>query len=188
VSSVHRNAVSSVHRNVVVGIFERSEQAHLAVNELRFAGFRDTDLGVITRFKQTLPHSPDNPIPLVDDEKVETVQDATAAAAVGAGIGSVGALALATLSIPGFGPIYVGGFFAMLALGMVGGAMAGGLVGSLIGMGVPEHRAHEFEQAMLAGRTVVNVHTVERQAEAAEILNRNGAHHIDTGMPSAADA
>ena len=95
----------------------------------------------------------------------------------------MGALALASLMVPGFGPMFVGGFLGLLATGAVGGAVAGGLAGSLIGLGLPERHAHEIELALLAGCTVVHVHTSERQAEAAEIMNRNGAEHFELPSP-----
>ena len=167
--------MSTTLGNVVVGIFDNCDHAHLVINELRAAGFRDAELGVLTSFHRTFPHGLDNPIPFVDEEKVEVSPDATTGARVSGVVGSIGALTLATLMIPGFGPMLVGGFFAMLGLGMVGGAMAGGLICSLVGIGVPERHTHQIEQAILAGRPVVSVRTAHRQQEAAAIMDRNGA-------------
>ena len=128
--------MSTISQNNVIGIFDHSEQAHEALTDLRRAGFRDAELGVLSNFHHTLPHSAEKPIPFMDEEKVEVNQDATTGALVGGrDCGSIGALSLATLMIPGFGPMLVGGFFALLGLGMVGGAMAGGMIGSLIGIG-----------------------------------------------------
>jgi len=172
--------VSTVtQNNIVVGVFDHSEQAHQALQELRLAGFVDAELSVITGSHGTLPHSPAEPTPMAAAEKEKLEHDAASGALIGAGIGSIGALSLAALMVPGFMPLMVGGYLAMLAVGAAGGALAGGLAGSLIGLGLPERHAHEIEQALLAGRTVVSVHTEERQDEAAEILDRNGAEHLD---------
>jgi hypothetical protein len=180
--------VSTITQNIVVGIFEDSARAHRALDDLRLAGFTDTDLGVITSPSGTLPHSPVEAAPLSSEEKAKIEQEAATGALVGAGVGSVGALTLAALMIPGFGPLMVGGFLAMLATGAAAGALAGGLAGGLIGMGLPERHAHQIEQALLAGCSVVHVHTDARQQEAAAILDRNGAQHIDLDMHPAADA
>jgi len=178
--------MSTISHNIVVGIFDRNEQAREALRELRLSGFRSAELGLLPSLHRTLPHSPDHPIPFVDDEKVATTQDATTGAIVGGAVGCVGALILAALTSD-LGAMSAGGFFGLLGLGLVGGAMAGGLMGNLVGINASELETAEFEEPILADRTVVNVHTAIRQRDAAKIMDKHGAHHIDVEMPSGVD-
>ncbi len=63
-----------------------------------------------------------------------------------------------------------------------GGAVTGGLVGALIGLGVPEHEALFYESEVQGGRTVVIVQADERALEARAILERHGADQRNADM------
>jgi hypothetical protein len=56
--------------------------------------------------------------------------------------------------------------------GAAAGATAGGVLGALLGLGIPEEQARQYEQEFLAGRTVVVVQAAGRAAEALAILRR----------------
>jgi len=60
------------------------------------------------------------------------------------------------------------------------GAGIAGLVGALIGAGVPEHEARYYHQEFEAGRTIVTVHADGRADEAMAILRRFGAYDMNT--------
>ena len=45
-------------------------------------------------------------------------------------------------------------------------------------MGVPAEQAHYYENEIKAGRTILTVHTSERQQEVTDILRQNGAHDV----------
>jgi len=51
------------------------------------------------------------------------------------------------------------------ALGAMGGAALGGLVGSFTGLGIPSEEAEQFDQAVRAGRIVLAVRILDRSAE-----------------------
>ena len=91
----------------------------------------------------------------------EGVQAKVAAgAAVG---GAAGALAVAALAIPGIGPVLLG-------------AAAGGLLASLLDMGVSENDARRFESGLMAGGVLVTVNAGARLSDAVESLIRSGGY------------
>jgi len=86
--------------------------------------------------------------------------EVAAGAAVG---GTAGTLAVAALAIPGIGPILLG-------------AAAGGLIASLIDVGVSENDARRFEQGLQAGGVLVTVNAGARLSDAVESLIRSGGY------------
>jgi hypothetical protein len=58
-------------------------------------------------------------------------------------------------------------------------AAAGGLVGALVGMGIPESEARHFETGFRSGEVLVTVKAGDRIMEALAILEMNDA---DTGL------
>ena len=80
-------------------------------------------------------------------------------------------MGLGALAIPGIGPVLAGGALAT-AFGLGGGtavagagigAAAGGLVGALVGMGIPEADAQRFEEGFNAGGVLVTVNGSARR-------------------------
>ncbi|MBA2678671.1 MAG: hypothetical protein H0U76_09810 [Ktedonobacteraceae bacterium] len=111
----------------------------------------------------------------------EVEQAAVAPARTGIVAGSVigGVLgAAAALLLPGIGPVVAGGVLASIFGGGAIGGVAGGFLGAFTGMGVPADQAHYYEREIKAGRTILTVHTVERQQEVTDILRQNGAHDV----------
>jgi hypothetical protein len=53
-----------------------------------------------------------------------------------------------------------------------------GLVGALMGMGVPQEDARSYEREFVACRAVVTVQSQDRLAEAARVLRRNHANAV----------
>jgi hypothetical protein len=84
------------------------------------------------------------------------------AAATGAGIGATvgggaGLLAgLGMLAIPGIGQVVAAGWLAATAIGVAGGALAGGAVGALVDLGPSEDDAPVFSEAMRRGGVAVS--------------------------------
>ena len=168
-------------RRTIAGLFRDRETAERAIQDLKDAGFRGDQIGIVMRDR---------------NEQGEMVEQTGTHAATGAVSGIVGGgilgglvgflLGIGALAIPGIGPVVAGGALAS-ALGVAGGtaaagagigAAAGGIVGALIGMGIPETEARHFEAGVRAGGVLVTVETRGRAQEALEILERNGA---DTG-------
>src|SRR5207244_13478774 len=104
--------------------FEDRRQAERFVAELKRAGFKDEELGVLT------PHAVSHPVE----------EGAAAGAVTGGALGAV-AGAVATGLIPGVGPVIAAGLLAGVLGGGAAGAATGGVLGALIGLGVPEEEA-----------------------------------------------
>ena len=70
-----------------------------------------------------------------------------------------------------------GGALAAVAASAAGTAAAGGLIGALIGLGIPEEEAEYYEGEFKKGRTVVTVKCgAARYDEAHHILDNNNAY------------
>ena len=170
-------------RRVVAGLFPDVCSARAAVTELKAVGFTNKEIGLA----MTNPAENATPTETVTDTRAA---EEAATGAVGGGVlgGLTGLLiAAGVVAIPGLGALLAGGVLAS-ALGVTGasvvagsglGAAAGGLVGGLIGLDIPESEARHFEAGIRSGRVLVLVHTRERVEEAQAILQR---HHGDTDV------
>jgi uncharacterized membrane protein len=67
------------------------------------------------------------------------------------------------------------------------GAAVGGVAGALVGMGIPEYEAKQYEGKIREGNILISVHTEDSKEidRAKEIFTRAGAHDIShTGESS----
>jgi hypothetical protein len=73
--------------------------------------------------------------------------------------GSLGLLAgIRALAIPGVGPLIAAGPIMASLAGLGIGRPVGGLVGALVGMGIPEYEAKRYEGAVKGAGTLLSVH------------------------------
>ena len=66
--------------------------------------------------------------------------------------------------------------------GATSGAVAAGLIGALVGLGIPESDARFYEGEVKSGRTLVTVRSPTRPAEVAEILRSEVPLLRDLGL------
>lgn len=165
---------------VVVGVFQDRAQAQKAVADLENAGFTGNQIGFAIRNPDGTSEPKLN-MPEVEGEK--PVGNIPLKTTVGGGVvgGVVGALT--ALLIPGVGPVLAGGILAGTLAGAFVGAGVGDLVGAFMGMGVAQHQAQYYQQEFKEGRALVVVKTTDRQQEAEEILDRDGAIQQKTRAP-----
>jgi hypothetical protein len=148
-----------------------------AVDVLKEAGFRNTDISVLFPEKagsKSFAH----------DKGTRAPEGAAAGAGTGAILGgTLGWLVgIGALAIPGLGPfIAAGPLMAALAGVGVGGAV-GGITGALIGMGIPEHKAKHYEVRVKEGGILLSVHSdnADWTKRAKDILERTGAQDISS--------
>lgn len=168
----------------VYGIYGDQLSVENAVDALRGAGFRNTDISVLF---------PENEG--TKDFGLEKQTKAPEGAVSGAGSGAVigGALGwlagIGALAIPGIGPfIAAGPIIGMLSGIGVGGAI-GGLTGALIGLGIPEYEAKRYEGRIRKGGTLMSVHCDDGEwtKRAKEILAATGAEDIASASEAKAD-
>jgi hypothetical protein len=168
----------------VFGIYPNRASVDSAVDTLKAAEFRNTDISVLF---------PENPG--TKDFAHEKNTKAPEGASTGAGTGALlgGGLGwlvgIGALAIPGLGPfIAAGPIMAALAGAGVGGAV-GGITGALIGMGIPEYEAKRYEGRVKSGGILLSVHSdnSEWTKRAKHILEGTGAQDISSTGEASAD-
>jgi hypothetical protein len=174
----------SKKNNAVFGIFPTRQSAEEAVNSVRVAGFRNTDISALF---------PDNVG--TKDLGVEKNTKAPETMAVGATSGAVvgGVLGwlvgVGMLVVPDVGPLLAAGpiVAALAGVGAVGAL--GGIVGALLGLGMPEYEAKRYEGRVKHGCILLSVHCDNHDwiKRADDILKRAGAEDISTAHEAAAD-
>jgi len=159
----------------VVGVFDRTLKAEDVIGELQQAGVDRNQISLLVS-------SDTGASAANDDSKPNHIAGTGAGAAIGGIAGLV--VGLAASAIPGIGPILAAGPIAA-ALGSIGiGAAAGGLIGSLTGMHIPEEDAHYYAGEVRRGRAVVLVNTSAKLADRVrDVLNLAGARSVDERSP-----
>jgi hypothetical protein len=184
-TTVIKKGASMAGKNTAAfGIYKDRISVENAVDTLRQAEFRNTDISVLF---------PENKG--TKDFAHEKNTKAPEGAAAGAGSGAVvgGALGwlagIGALAIPGVGPLIAAGpIVAALAGVGVGGAI-GGVAGALIGMGIPEYEAKRYEGRIKEGGILLSVHCDDSKwtKKAKEILEQTGAADVASTGESSAD-
>ena len=159
----------------VFAIVSNSVQAESVVDELRLAGFSNTDVSVLfpdSEGTQEFAHTNSTKAP----------EGAVIGASAGGFFGGVTGwlMGLGTLAIPGAGPLIAAGpIFAALS-GVAVGATAGGLSGALAGLGFPEYEAKLYAGKLQDGNILIAAHTENTHEVkiAREIFERADAHDI----------
>jgi hypothetical protein len=166
------------------GIYTNRTAVEHAVDTLKAAGYRNTDISVL--FPETTG---------TKDFAHEKHTKAPEGAATGAGSGVVvggtlGWLAgIGALAIPGLGPfIAAGPIMAALAGAGIGGTV-GGIVGALVGLGIPEYEAKRYEGRIKNGGILLSVHcdNSDWTKKAKQILEDTGAEDVSSTGEASAD-
>ena len=141
-----------------VGVFVTREAADRAVEDLRKAGYRDDQIGLISK--------DDSGKAVKRDGAGSADTNAGEGAAIGAAAGAAGGIATGVAIgvgmlagvIPVIGPfIALGTILAAGATGAAAGAATFGLAGALVGWGIAEDEAKYYEGRVQAGQHLVTV-------------------------------
>jgi hypothetical protein len=159
--------ITTESQTVLIGVFPDRGRAQRFVTDLKQAGFRDDQIGLVTPQAEKAP-----------DTAEET---AVAGALSGGAVGGLAGLALATVLLPGLGTVLAGGLLTAVLGGAAVGATAGGVLGALIGLGLSEEEARASEEHLRAGRTLVVVKAPGRYPEAFAILEHVQAKEVPAG-------
>ena len=89
---------------------------------------------------------------------------------------------IGTLAIPGIGPFIAAGPIMAALGGAAIGSAAGGIIGALVGVGIPEYEAKRYEGKVRAGSVLISVHAVDSREidRAKNLFERAGAEDIAT--------
>lgn len=153
--------IQTVASGTVIGVFDRDEDAQEAVRNLKAAGFDETHIGIAARREDHTTEFGDG------SEKM-----AAAGAAVGLGTGAVWGLGVLAGVLPGIGIAIAGGTLGVLVANAAVGAATVGLAGALMGLGVSDEEAQNYENEFNKGNTIVTVKAEDRADTAAAILSR----------------
>lgn len=153
--------------STVVGVFEAHDRAKEAIEALEEQGFSEDELSIVARQNQ-------------NDESEQGTMEGDGVGdgiAWGGGLGAVGGIlaGLGALAIPGIGPIVAAG---PIAAGL-SGAVAGGIAGGLIDLGIPEAEGQRFEEDVKEGRLLAVVECEgDDVVQAEQLLQRYGADEV----------
>jgi uncharacterized protein (TIGR02271 family) len=156
----------------VVGVFSNRQQAQRAVEDLRNAGFREDQIGVITQ-------GTESDLTVDRETGSKLGEGAAIGAATGAGVGLLWGLGVAAQLFPPLGIVAGGTLLALLASAGTGATISA-VIGALIGLGVPEDEAGYYEDEVKNGRTLVTVQAEGRSDPAWNIMTRHGAYNAAT--------
>lgn len=156
-------------KKALFGLAKSADQAASIVDQLRVAGFSNSDISVLSTDRAGTRHFAH-----------EQHTKAPEGAAVGGGSGVVlgaafGWLAgIGTLAIPGLGPLIAAGPIIATLAGAGGGAVVGGIIGSVIGLKTPEFEALQYDDKMNGGKILISVHTADgTERECAKGIFKN---------------
>ncbi len=164
-------------RTTIIGVFEDRIKAQQAINELKRAGFNESQIGITAREDDRV--TAEN----ASDDESYAGEGAVAGLATGAGVGALWGLGIVAGVLPAIGPAIAGGTLAAILSSAAAGAAAAGLAGTLIGLGIPREEAEFYESEMQAGKVIVMVKADGRQSEAMAIMRRFGAYDMSTRQP-----
>jgi hypothetical protein len=159
----------------VFGIYSDQLSAGDAVDALREAGFRNTDISLLVPENQGTKD-------FAHEKHSKAPEGAVAGGASGALLGgALGWLAgIGALAIPGIGAFLAAGPVMGMLGGIGVGSTIGGLAGALAGAGIPEYEAKRYEGRIRHGGILLSVHCEDehRVDMARKILKNTGADDI----------
>lgn len=166
----------------VICITKSEAQASTIVDNLKSEGFSNNDISALFPDKAG---SRD----FAHEKGTKAPEGAAAGAGSGALLGgALGWLAgIGALAIPGVGPFVAAGPIAAALSGAAIGGAAGGVAGALIGLGIPEYEAKQYEGKVKGGGILISVHTEDADEikRAKRIFEDAGAQDISaTGESS----
>jgi len=168
----------------VLGIYPSQTDLELALNSLKAAGFRNTDISVLVQENlgtKDFSH----------EKSTKAPEGAAAGAGTGAVIGGIlgWLVGIGLIAIPGLGPLIAAGpiVAALAGVGAVGAV--GGVAGALAGMGIPEYEAKRYEGRVKKGGALLSVHCDDSEwvKRAKQVLADTGAEDIASTGEAGAD-
>lgn len=158
-----------------VGVFKTREAADRAISDLRAAGYRDSQIGLVGLDKKGKTVRTDGA------GETKTGEGLAIGAAAGAATGAAVGLGILAGVIPVIGPAIMAGTLGTILTNAVGGAAIAGLAGALVGWGMPEDEAKYYEGEVKAGRFLVTVENDGRE-DARGHFTRHGGYDRSSSM------
>jgi hypothetical protein len=112
-------------------------------------------------------------------------EGAAAGASAGALLGGAlgWAAGIGALAIPGLGPLIAAGPILATLSGLAAGGTVGGVTGALVGTGIPEYEAQQYEGRLRQGHILLAVHVdnTNEATRARQVMTEEKAESISTG-------
>ncbi len=158
---------------VITGHFTNHERAEVAVRALTDAGFSHPNISIVAQNLQA-------------SEQVQVLAAHSDAHPPTLLLSTIGGLLLgaAALTLPGVGPLLVAGPLAANFFGVLDGAVlgtsSGGLMGALMGYGLPRDTAQKYQTAVENGGFLVMAHGDANQIKLAQgVLEHQEASDLE---------
>jgi len=182
---IERSKWRGVIMQAITGVFKSRDDADKTANELRSLGIAEKRIGIVTPGSTAERLEAGVPVTDTEDPGMGRAMGAAVGGAMGAAGGATAGLAVASLAVPGIGPLLA---FGMVGAGLLGivGAAAGAAVGDSVeeglGEGIPHEDVYLYEDALRHGHSVLIVYAEEgEQADkAADVMQNAGALDLDT--------
>ena len=169
-------------KEVLIGAFSTHEDADNAIDELGDKGYEAKDISVIMQQSR-------EEIERMEKEAESDTPGKRFTRGLGRGtveggvIGGLAGILVGALGIVVVGPIAVlmglTGIIGTIVTGVIVGAAAGGIVASLVNLGVPRETAVSYEACVKAGGVILAVPTDHNKEEIArEIFESNGVQDL----------
>ncbi|MDP1563949.1 MAG: hypothetical protein Q8M16_21415 [Pirellulaceae bacterium] len=159
-----------------------ASQTETIVRNLRTAGISGSDISVLLADKKGTRD-------LAIEHNTKAPEGAVAGASGGAVLGgALGWLAgVGALAIPGIGPFIAAGPILAALSGVAIGGSIGGLTGALVGMGMSEFEATQYEGKLKAGNALLSVQTnnSDDTQRVTDICERAGSTDVTTSGEAA---
>lgn len=168
----------------VTGVFKSQNNAESAVNQLRSVGIPEKRIGIVRPGGRPERLEAGLPVTDTEDPGMGRAMGAAVGGAMGAAGGATAGLAIATLVVPGIGPLIAFGMVGAALLGIVGaatGSAVGDSVEEELGEGIPHEDVYLYEDALRHGHSIVIAYAEEgEQADkAATAMHDAGAEDLD---------
>src|SRR5437762_3106123 len=185
ITQLKQRRISMAGKNTAVfGIYRDRYGVETAVDALKDAGFRNTDISVL--FPENIGTKD-----LAHEKNTKAPEGTATGAGTGAVVGgTLGWLAgIGALAIPGVGPLIAAGPIVAALTGVGVGGAIGGITGALVGMGIPEYEAKRYEGRVKEGGILLSVHSDNSDwtKRAKAILERTGADDVSSSGEAKAD-
>src|SRR4051794_1107132 len=166
------------------GIYRDRISVDNAVDTLRAAEFRNTDISVLFPENEG---TKDFAVAKQTKGPEGTTRGAASGGVMGGGLGWLAGIG--ALAIPGLGPLIAAGPIVAALAGAGAGGVVGGITGALVGMGIPEYEAKRYEGRVKDGGILLSVHCDDSKwtKRAKQILEETGADDVSSTGESGAD-
>ena len=147
---------SKTNKKMLTGMFNDRESVEDAYSRLHERGYTKDDVNLVMSDETRKKHFTKGKSEIGS----KALEGAGTGSAIGAAVGAIAGVIAAigtSLVIPGLGLVVAGPIAAGLA-GAGAAGVTGGLIGALVGAGIPEERARLYESGIKDGKIVMGVH------------------------------